>query len=201
MGTQLTIVFPPWGENPTRRGGLRSYAPRPKTFPGWGDIREIHGFPARVRARQARAAPVRASGRSPAFRPRLCPAFGGGFAAVARVTKALQVLWVDKLRPVAIVRHDMVHVGGVHPQAVSSALSAERLAGKLLRPQVVSPDRQAVPAPPAAAVLAAPLHARRPVPLAVAAAHQRCTAWVQAGAQGLTCHSPSWPPAPPWCWR
>ena len=39
-------IFRPWGKNPARRRGLRSYDPRPEIFFGWGEVREIHGFPA-----------------------------------------------------------------------------------------------------------------------------------------------------------
>lgn len=189
MGLCLTAVFRPWGKNPARRGGLRSYAPRPETFFGRGDVREIHGFPARVRALCARAAPVRASSRSAAFAACLCPAFGGGFASVARVAQALQVGRIGEFLPVALERDDMVNVGRPYPQAVPGALAAPRLIQQLRRPQIVRPNRQAVPAPPRPALCAAPLHALRLVLCAVAAAHQCRAAWVQAGTQGLTCHA------------
>lgn len=34
------------GKKSCAEGGLRSYAPYPETFLGWGEVREIHGFPA-----------------------------------------------------------------------------------------------------------------------------------------------------------
>ena len=185
----FAICFSPSiGKKSCAEGGLRSCAPCPETFFGWGDAREIHGFPARVRAPCVRAAPVRASSRSAPFAARLCPAFGSGFAAVTRVAQALQVVWVGELLPVALERDDVVNVGRPLPDADPGALTAKRLIKQLRRPQIVRPNRQAVPTPPRPALCAAPLHALWLVLLAVAASHQRRAAWMQAGAQGLTCH-------------
>ena len=189
MGLCLTAVFRPWGKNPTRRGACGLTRPVPKLFSGGGHVREIHGFPAGDRALCARAAPVRASGWSAALAACFCPAFGGGFAAVARVTKTLQVGRIYELLPVTLERDDMVNVGCPYPQAAPGALAAKRLAQQLIGAQVVRPNRQAVPAPPRPALCAAPLHALRLVLCAVAAAHQCRAAWVQAGAQRLTCHA------------
>lgn len=45
MGTQLTIVFPPWGENPTRRGACGLTHPAPKLFQGGGMYGKSTDFP------------------------------------------------------------------------------------------------------------------------------------------------------------
>ena len=70
---------------------------------------------------------------------------------VVMLAKALQVRWIHEQRPVAAVRHDVIHhrgtgtaarvARGIHPRAHA----AERLPHQLLRPEPSRPYRQRVP--------------------------------------------------------
>ena len=70
---------------------------------------------------------------------------------VVMLAKALQVRWIHEQRPVAAVRHDVIHhrgtgtaarvARGIHPRAHAT----ERLPHQLLRPEPSRPYRQRVP--------------------------------------------------------
>ena len=107
---------------------------------------------------------------------------------MATVAQALQIARVGKPRPVTVMRHNVVNVGRSGAQATGGTRSAERLAGKLLRPQLVCPDGQAVPAAVGTAALTAARGVWRAVCVAIAAAHQRRAARIQAWAHGFAWH-------------
>lgn len=64
------------------------------------------------------------------------------------MAQALQIPRVSEQRPVALVVPDVVHVGGLGADAAAGTLPAEGLPQELAGSQLVSPDRQAVPAVP-----------------------------------------------------
>ena len=79
--------------------------------------------------------------QSPAF----LPAFSHGFPAVARMTKALQVIPGGEHSPVPLMRLDVVYIRGscsvpwITWRIPLCALPAKRLTQKLRRPQVLCP--------------------------------------------------------------
>lgn len=168
-------------------GGLRSRAPRRKTFRG-GGLREILRFLAKF-AHTHLPAPVQAFRLSASSGLAFSPAFGHGLCAVATVAQALQVAWVGKALPVSVMRLDVVNVCRSDSAALPCALAAPRLTQQLCRPQVVCPDWQAVPATPPTALSAAPCAVLGSVLVTVPAPHQLPAAGMQARPQRLTCHT------------
>lgn len=64
------------------------------------------------------------------------------------MAQALQVIAVGEPAPVALVVHDVVHIGGQRADAMLSTLPAERLPQKLCGPQIIQPfGRPIHPAP------------------------------------------------------
>ena len=168
-------------------GGLRSGAPRRKTFQG-GGLREILRFLAKF-AHTHLPAPVQAFDRSVVSGLAFSPAFRHGLCAVAAVTQALQIAAVRELLPVAVVRLDVIHVRRSGANAMPCTLPAPRLTQQLRGPQVVCPDRHAVPATPPTALGAAPCAVLGSVLVTVPAPHQLPAAGMQARPQRLTCHT------------
>jgi len=63
---------------------------------------------------------------------------------MAPLAQALQVFRVGEQRYVATVRHDVINNGGSHSQTVLPTVAAKGLLEELRRPQLFSPDGQAV---------------------------------------------------------
>ena len=160
----------------------------PQNFLRVGGLREILRFLAKF-AHTHLPAPVQAFCLSASSGLAFSPAFGHGLCAVAAVTQALQVAWVGKALPVSVMRLDVVNVCRSDSAALPCALAAPRLTQQLCRPQVVRPDRQAVPATPPAALCAAPCAVLGSVLVTVPAPHQLPAAGMQARPQRLTCHT------------
>lgn len=114
-----------------------------------------------------------------------------GLFRVARMTQALQIPRVSEQRPVALVVPDVVHVGGRSAQPTLCAFPAEGLPQELAGAQLVSPDRQAVPAVPGSGL--PPGRLLRAVPGTPAVTGQHGTTWMPAGPQRFTCHGLSPP--------
>lgn len=122
------------------------------------------------------------------------PAFRHGFAAVAGVAKALQILPVREHRPVPVVRDDVVHLRGPGSAARISwripnrTLPAKRLSQELSGAQIVCPFRRGVHPAPGSGRLAAACSVFGLMRCAVSARHQGAASWVSARPQGLLCH-------------
>lgn len=122
------------------------------------------------------------------------PAFRHGFAAVAGVAKALQILPVREHRPVPVVRDDVVHLRGPGSAARISwripnrTLPAKRLSQELSGAQIVCPFRRGVHPAPGSGRLAAACSVVGLMRCAVSARHQGAASWVPARPQGLLCH-------------
>lgn len=127
------------------------------------------------------------------------PAFRHGFAAVAGVAKALQILSVREHRPVPVVRDDVVHLRGPGSAARISwripnrTLPAKRLSQELSGAQFVCPFRRGVHPAPGSGRLAAACSVFGLMRCAVSARHQGAASWVPARPQGLLCHGLSPP--------
>ena len=169
----------------TRPGAVCSAAPQ-NFFGVGGGARN----PARLRP----APPVRAPGRGRSFPgkfhskiPPFWPHFPHRFPAVAGVAQALEVPRIGEQPPVPLVVPDVIHVGGLGPDAPARALPAEGLPQELPGPEAVRPDFQRVPAPPDSS-LPGPWRGLRLVARAISLPGQGPAAGMPAGPQRFHCH-------------
>ena len=192
--------FPLHWEKISHEWGAAVKSAPPQNFPRVGGLREILRFLAKF-AHTHLPAPVQAFRLSASSGLAFSPAFGHGLCAVAAVTQALQIAAVRELLPVSVVRLDVVNVCRSDSAALPCALAAPRLTQQLCRPQVVRPDRQAVPATPPAALCAAPCAVLGSVLVTVPAPHQLPAAGMQARPQRLTCHTRACRAGQLRCWQ
>ena len=122
-----------------------------------------------------------------------CCHFRRRFPAVAGVAKRLQVVGVDKQRPHAAVRDDVVNVGSTCTHPTHGTGTAERLPQELLRAQVILEDRQAVPLVPVSGLCASAGGVLGLVLWAVHLPRQHTAADVCARPEWLLCHGLSPP--------
>lgn len=117
----------------------------------------------------------------------------GCFSAVARVAERLEVLGIDKQRPVSSMGCDVVNIGCTSSFAGKCTMTAEWLAQELIRSKMVSKDRQLVPPVPGCSFLAATTLVFRLVCVTVPIPGQDTAANMSAGSQGPNCHGLSPP--------
>lgn len=98
----------------------------------------------------------------------------------------MQIIPVCKQRPIAPMRHNVIYFCCLDPQVILGAFAAEWLPKELGRPEILRPDRQAVPAMIGGAVLALVLW---PMLHAPAVTNQFWTARLPAGPERFVCHS------------
>lgn len=97
------------------------------------------------------------------------------------MAQALVIGRVDKQCPIALVILDVVHIGGPNPPALTSTFPAKRFPQKLGGPEVIRPNRQAVPVVPGCTLTADRWLGF--VSRAPAVSGQSRAAWVPTGSQ------------------
>ena len=122
-----------------------------------------------------------------------CCHFRRRFPAMAGVAKRLQVVGVDKQRPHAAVRNDVINVGSTCTHPTHGTGTAERLPQELLRAQAIFEDWQAVPLVPVSGLCASAGGVLWLVLWAVHLPRQHTAADVCARPEWLLCHGLSPP--------
>ena len=166
---------------------MRSGAFVRKLFWGGGGCKESRApaFAARLRPRQELVC-LFSDPWFPPFLLRLIHHFRR-LPAVTGVAQALEVPRVGEQCPVPLVVPNVIHVGGLGPDAMPVTLPAEWLPQELPLPEIIRPDFQRVPAPPGGG-LPGPWRGLRLVSGAVPLPCQRPTARMSAGPQRFYCH-------------
>lgn len=117
--------------------------------------------------------------------------FRSRLAAVAGMAQGLQVVRVCEQSPITAMRRDVINIGRSDAKPAPCAVTAKRLAQKLIRTQTVAEDRQHIPAMPACGLRAAPLFGLMLGTVAVA--RQNAAANMSARFQGFYGHGLSPP--------
>lgn len=108
------------------------------------------------------------------------------------MAQALQVIAVGEPAPVALVVHDVVHIGGQCTNATPGTLSAERLPQKLRRAEIIHPFWRPVHPAPGLRLFAA-LAVLGLMCWAVAVTGQRTASWMPTRPERLQGHGLSPP--------
>lgn len=119
------------------------------------------------------------------------------FPAVAAMAEALQIVFVCKQFPSALVVYDVVHVGGAAATPKLSAFPAPRFPAQLLNSQILCPYVCAVHPAVSFRLITSPILLAwcRLVRWAIPIRHQGIASRIPAGAERLVCHGLS-PPRP-----
>lgn len=118
-----------------------------------------------------------------------------GFAAVAAVAQALQIVRIGKQSHVAFVIHDVVNFLGPDSQPSRAAAPAERFLCQLHGTKVLCPNLQLVQLVPLSGFLAAVLDLSGFVCIAIAVCYQLTASRMPTRPKRLASHglSPPWP--------
>ena len=145
-GPACHICVFPVGKISLTEAGTRFFAARIKTFCTRGGVQ---GIPAqRSRVTPERPSIQRLRRKLSLGLLAICVQFARRFAAVAAVAKALEVRAIAELLPISLVVGYVIHVRRTDASTVPGALTAERLAHELCRPQIKPPLVGLVHPPP-----------------------------------------------------
>ena len=112
---------------------------------------------------------------------------------MTRMAQGLQIVRIDKQRPITTVGNNVINVRSSDAQALQCAVAAKGFSQELIRPKVVTEYRQLVPSVPVCRFLAAPHDVPWSVFRTVALTGQDMAANMSARPQGLLCHGLSPP--------